>query len=281
MRLPFRIASAMLAVSLAVSAFCMPASAAKYSTLTFPDAAGNQVTYLDQQYQDIAELPIGTQIILTGMPDYNAAYNDGQYNYVGFNTDKGTWYIRLGSSSVDALKKIVPDDGSITEFTACGTYVGLLAANGLPVIDLALGQALVYNAQAGGDTVHALADELPRYQQEIDATRVYLRSQKCWDIRQKAPDARRMSAALLGGMQANATQQMGLFGRIEQRWGVFRYTLGLPKLPPRSPQPSRPPKRRSIPAVDCPMYPTRLLASWFGFLRTAALNITLIPGAAV
>ena len=57
-------------------------------------------------------------------------------------------------------------------------------------------------------------------------TRVYLRSQKCWDIRQKAPDARRMSAALLCGMQANATQQMGLFGRIEQRWGVFRYTLG-------------------------------------------------------
>ena len=55
--------------------------------------------------------------------------------------------------------------------------------------------------------------------------RVYLRSQKCWDIRQKAPDARRMSAALLHGMQANATQQMGLFGRIEQRWGVFRYTL--------------------------------------------------------
>ena len=47
--------------------------------------------------------------------------------------------------------------------------------------------------------------------------RVYLRSQKCWDIRQKAPDARRMSAALLGGMQANATRQMGLFGRIEQR----------------------------------------------------------------
>ena len=56
-------------------------------------------------------------------------------------------------------------------------------------------------------------------------TRMYLRSQKCWDIRQKAPDARRMSAALLGGMQANATRQMGLFGRIEQRWGVFRYTL--------------------------------------------------------
>ena len=53
---------------------------------------------------------------------------------------------------------------------------------------------------------------------------MYLRSQKCWDIRQKAPDARRMSAALLCGMQANATQQMGLFGRIEQRWGIFRYT---------------------------------------------------------
>ena len=57
--------------------------------------------------------------------------------------------------------------------------------------------------------------------------RVYLRSQKCWDIRPKAPDARRMSAALLGGMQANATRQMGLLGRIEQRWGVFRYTLVL------------------------------------------------------
>src|SRR5699024_12065321 len=34
-----------------------------------------------------------------------------------------------------------------------------------------------------------------------------------------------MSAALLGGMQANATRQMGLLGRIEQRWGVFRYAL--------------------------------------------------------
>ena len=54
---------------------------------------------------------------------------------------------------------------------------------------------------------------------------MYLRIQKCWDIRPKAPDARRMSAALLGGMQANATRQMGLLGRIEQRWGVFRYTL--------------------------------------------------------
>ena len=42
-------------------------------------------------------------------------------------------------------------------------------------------------------------------------SRVYLRSQKCWDIRQKASDARRMSAALLHGMQANATRQMGLF----------------------------------------------------------------------
>src|SRR5699024_7729854 len=60
--------------------------------------------------------------------------------------------------------------------------------------------------------------------------RVYLRSQKCWDIRQKAPDARRMSAALLGGMQANATRQMGLFGRIEQRWGVFRYTLAVARV---------------------------------------------------
>src|SRR5699024_2620861 len=60
----------------------------------------------------------------------------------------------------------------------------------------------------------------------FEECRVYLRSQKCWDIRPKAPDARRMSAALLGGMQANATRQMGLLGRIEQRWGVFRYTLG-------------------------------------------------------
>ncbi len=64
-------------------------------------------------------------------------------------------------------------------------------------------------------------------------TRVYLRSQKCWNIRPKAPDARRMSAALLGGMQANATQQMGLFGRIEQRWGVFRYTLNKTRTHPR------------------------------------------------
>src|SRR5699024_141734 len=58
-------------------------------------------------------------------------------------------------------------------------------------------------------------------------SRVYLRSQTCWDIRPKAPDARRMSAALLHGMQANATRQMGLLGRIEQRWGVFRYSLVL------------------------------------------------------
>lgn len=171
MYLSSRILSAALAAILAVSVLCVPASAAKYSDLTFTDQAGNETTYLDQQYQDIAELPIGTQIILTGMPDYNAAYNDGQYNYVGFNTDKGTWYIRLGSYSVDALKKIVPDDGSITEFTACGTYVGLLAANGLPVVDLELGQALVYDAQADGDATHALAEALPRYQQEIDAAK--------------------------------------------------------------------------------------------------------------
>src|SRR5699024_1104556 len=63
----------------------------------------------------------------------------------------------------------------------------------------------------------------------FEECRVYLRSQKCWDIRPKAPDARRMSAALLHGMQANATRQMGLLGRIEQRWGVFRYTLGRQK----------------------------------------------------
>ena len=38
-----------------------------------------------------------------------------------------------------------------------------------------------------------------------------------------------MSAALLCGMQANATQQMRLFGRIGQRWGVFGYTLTMTK----------------------------------------------------
>ena len=64
-----------------------------------------------------------------------------------------------------------------------------------------------------------------RSQKKKRLPRVYLRSQKCWNIRQKAPDARRMSAALICGMQANATQQMELFGRIEQRWGIFRYTL--------------------------------------------------------
>ena len=130
------------------------------------------------------------------MPDYNAAYNDGQYNYVGFYTDKGTWYIRLGSSSVDALKKIVPDDGSITEFTACGTYVGLLAVNDLPVVDLALGQALVYDVQAGGDTVHALADELPRYQQEIDATRAAQAAAEVAAAQQAAKEAEYTSRGL-------------------------------------------------------------------------------------
>ena len=171
MKLKAKVFSCLLALTLGLSALCAPASAAKYSSLTFPDAAGNQVTYLDQQYQDIAELPIGTPIILTGMPDYNAAYSDGQYNYVGFNTDKGTWYIRLGSYSVEAFRKIVPDDGSISEFTACGIYVGLLEANGLPVVDLAAGQALVLDAEAGGDKVHALAGELPAYQQQIDEAR--------------------------------------------------------------------------------------------------------------
>ena len=166
MKLKARVFSCLLALTLGLSGLCAPASAAKYSNLTFTDKAGNQVTYLDQQYQDIAELPIGTQIILTGMPDYNAAYSDGTYNYVGANTDKGTWYIRLGSYSVDALKEIVPDDGSITEFTACGTYVGLLAANNLPVVDITAGQALVFNEQAGGDAVHTLADDLPYYQKQ-------------------------------------------------------------------------------------------------------------------
>ena len=52
MHLSSRILSAALATILAVSALCLPASAAKYDTLTFPDAAGNQITYVDQQYQD-------------------------------------------------------------------------------------------------------------------------------------------------------------------------------------------------------------------------------------
>ena len=80
MKLKARVFSCLLALTLGLSGLCAPASAAKYSNLTFTDKAGNQVTYLDQQYQDIAELPIGTQIILTGMPDYNAAYSDGTYN---------------------------------------------------------------------------------------------------------------------------------------------------------------------------------------------------------
>ncbi|MBU3820039.1 MAG: hypothetical protein H9864_06690 [Candidatus Faecalibacterium intestinavium] len=199
MHLSSRILSAALTAVLAVSALCLPVSAAKYDALTFPDSAGNQVTYVDQQYQDISELPIGAAIILTGMPDYNAAYNDGQYNYVGFNTDKGTWYIRLGSlgsSSVDALKKIVPDDGSITEFTACGVYVGLLAANGLPVVDLAQGQALVYSAQAGGDAVHPLASELPQYQQQIDAARAAQAAAEAAAAQQAAKEAEFTSRGL-------------------------------------------------------------------------------------
>ena len=92
-------------------------------------------------------------------------------------------------------------------------------------------QVIIFFAQLFGQPIHNLLAGFQcvpiffRFRNNCFA-RVYLRSQKCWDIRQKAPDARRMSAALLGGMQANATQQMGLFGRIEQRWGVFRYTLG-------------------------------------------------------
>ena len=196
MHLSSRILSAALAAVLAVSALCLPASAAKYDTLTFPDAAGNQITYVDQQYQDISQLPIGAAIILTGMPDYNAAYNDGQYNYLGFNTDKGTWYIRLGSSSVDALKKIVPDDGSITEFTACGTYVGLLAANNLPVVDIAAGQALVFNEQAGGDAVHTLTDDLPYYQKQIDDARAAQAAAEAAAAAQAAKEAEYTSRGL-------------------------------------------------------------------------------------
>ena len=108
MHLSSRILSAALTVILAVSALCLPVSAAKYDTLTFPDTAGNQITYVDQQYQDIAQLPIGAAIIPTGMPAYNAAYNDCQSNYVVLNPGKGTWYTRRGTSRLDALKKIVP-----------------------------------------------------------------------------------------------------------------------------------------------------------------------------
>lgn len=196
MKLKTRVFSCLLALTLGLSGLCAPASAAKYSNLTFTDKAGNQVTYLDQQYQDIAELPIGTQIILTGMPDYNAAYSDGTYNYVGFNTDKGTWYIRLGSYSVDALKEIVPDDGSITEFTACGTYVGLLAANNLPVVDITAGQALVFNEQAGGDAVHTLTDDLPYYQKQIDDARAAQAAAEAAAAAQAAKEAEYTSRGL-------------------------------------------------------------------------------------
>ena len=47
MKLKARVFSCLLALTLGLSGLCAPASAAKYSNLTFTDKAGNQVTYLD------------------------------------------------------------------------------------------------------------------------------------------------------------------------------------------------------------------------------------------
>lgn len=166
-----RFLSALLALCLAVSLLAAGAAAAEGitvgpRTVTCIGLEGVERTYVEYMGEDLSTLAVGSNVILTGMVDYNAVYNDGTNNYIGYNTTQGTWYICLGSYSVEAFKMIVPDDGTIEKFEAFGTYTGLLEANGLPVVDVQLGEIRTYQVGKTSFAGYPMEELLPYFEKK-------------------------------------------------------------------------------------------------------------------
>ena len=63
-------------------------------TLTINTAGTESPDFVEYRDTDVSKLTEGTPLLLGGMPDYNAIYNDGTNNYIGYNTNQGTvWYL--------------------------------------------------------------------------------------------------------------------------------------------------------------------------------------------
>lgn len=143
--------------------FCLGISILNVSV--FADEPLQVLHYIDHKYSDgtespdfveyrdtdVSKLTEGTPLLLGGMPDYNAIYNDGTNNYIGYNTNQGTvWYLCTGPYSPEILKIIpeglpegvVPEGAELSKIWVGGTYAGLLEANQMPVLDIQRGLAL-------------------------------------------------------------------------------------------------------------------------------------------
>lgn len=169
-----RILAALAALCIGVSVLAAGASAAEGiiigpRTVTYTDPDGTKRVYVEYMSDDISTLAQGSNVILSGMVDYNAVYNDGTSNYIGYNTTYGTWYICLGSYSVEAFQQIVPNDGSIAKFEAYGTYTGLLAANNLPVIDVQQGEIRTYRVGESRFVDYTMSDVMPYFQKKVSS----------------------------------------------------------------------------------------------------------------
>lgn len=167
-----RILAALLSLCIGLSILSASASAAEGyiigpRTVTFTSPEGDKRVYLEYMGEDLATFPQGSNVILTGMVDYNAVYNDGTNNYIGYNTTYGTWYICLGSYSVEAFQQMVPNDGSIEKFLAYGTYTGPLAANNLPVVDVQQGEIQTYRVGETSYVDYTMTDVMPYFQRQV------------------------------------------------------------------------------------------------------------------
>lgn len=166
-----RFLSALLALCLAVSLLAAGAAATQGviigpRTITYTNPDGEKRVYVEYLGEDLSTLAVGSGLFLSGMVDYNAVYNDGTSNYIGYNTTQGTWYICLGSYSVEAFKMIVPDDGTIERFEAYGNYTGLLEANDLPVIDVQLGNIHTYKVGQNRYVDYTMEEVMPYFERE-------------------------------------------------------------------------------------------------------------------
>lgn len=166
-----RFLSALLALCLAVSLLAAGAAAAEGiivgpQTVTFTGSDGVERTYVEYMGEDLSTLAVGSGVILRGSVDYNAVYNDGTNNYIGYNTTQGTWYICLGSYSAEALRMLLTDTADQEVFELYGAYTGLLAANGLPVVDVQQGEIQTYNQAEDFYVLYTAGTSLPYFEKK-------------------------------------------------------------------------------------------------------------------
>lgn len=142
-----RVAAAALALALAVMS-CPVAL-----------AATDVKTYQSIAYAQVTEQPAGRKIAITGKPNYSATTSDSSGNLLGFDTADGVYYICIGKISVDAFAAAAP----VQQMTLYGTYSGVLAGNGMPILDIQSGAAQI------GDKLNEVPDLAAAGQKALSA----------------------------------------------------------------------------------------------------------------